>query len=1532
MNKPQEGLYPLNDSEILGNGSKGVETYPDYQPWADSSGPGTGSGDGKDDKMNSSYLSKGYFESPAVSNEYYSARNMVQATMFSSADNCSAVLNELSQHLANAYKTRNEVINKVKYESNNFRIPPRVTLTASKKEAWLRDLANPNFPLLKIGEKISHGIRNKVLVDTVASRNVPMNRAIWFTKCVLFGELITLKKKHHSRTQINSPHPQHVNLSWDKVEAQWFQEWTQQVVDYIYKYSKEMNTINSVERKQLYMAKYHYIFQYVESLYVECLLDKNYFLSLIFKLFKEGLPLDPLEISQILALTKLDEDGYDIDSSFDQVDFNYGQRLTALAMVKVFWKDILKFDYLCKELSELLLLNYFFIENMSTLKLNTNVELPESIKLNLLSQISSTITYLFKSNSNVFIIPNYWVVVRGTLYKILLNENIDFETGEREDFLKQLEITAYRNESLMLNMKQVKSVYNDGQLSHKESAYTSINRNADDILRMVQQLNDLKLNDELAELLKPSSKSKKVSWRIYLHLVLMWSITSIVNKNSTEGILIVCNFIKKRVVQKLSNHNLKVEFENEILETLYNVAENYNAKIIEYNFYVLINELYQLKILTISAYLRKLIASGIFHIANENEMLHYNSPVKIHLAILQNLPVINNKQCNNILQKWNPDGCTFKEYLDAGKDTLRKEFLEKILHNSFDSDFEAKTLSIRKLDVGIKFLLINWLTTELKNEISASPKLVHINPSIITNIYYLYLWCDNLTVFFKDVVKFILKNEGGMIISYMDSLYLIAKLTMKHFKLVKFLAGTFSEIATGYELFNLIILSYRDLISNEFDYFKFGQVWSFIDGAVERNPTLKLQKKDSLKLSGVFDKTIIESPMKINPPDTHISTRSNDRLPLVEFYANLSFVLNHAKSTIDNTEIRDLLQNLHIEIEPINSELFISSILQRLSEAENEDIESYATKLLINSQQILHNEKSSLFEDVLQKFILEKINVSNNDFKTFAFLKTLVAYEIIPLNELLLFIRTNVTNEDQQKQIAFEILMKDNRNTLISTTKMLMLTMVRENFKSHFPLKFHTFMKQNITSPIPLSYLFQHYPKEAIHYMEHAIVCNPRFFYNELIFDFTPDDLTHLATLIVDIPENIQVNNLDDLPKVACLVDEVNMPVFQLLLRATTIKDLGDLPYDTQRHKMESTINSCIRQFQFGFSKNNSYFGELFTSLTSEHKSLVLEILEDIFLLSTEIKQDAETRSVNLKINGCDMNLLPIFNDFFKKFSASSTTMMNTNEAFFDNLCSFLSKLIVLLEQKLRGTDIENDLRDTISIFLRILIIHKLSLTSIILNQNNKLMKFVKDLISLINCELLCNENDKLKILLYDLLLLMKTSLTQGVSLLMENDSNGDTTSPGMLQAHTSPSTDGKTGDSHSPGTICSKPNSTDLSSIFTLPEPTIDNPLEKYIDDSKVDTVITLEEEELSRGGDIHYVNNANLVLVQARNDTVPLTNPFSILGETSSTTDSPSKPATKPFHLKSFEIFEDSSQLLNDGCINLHFFDAYTIRENLP
>ena len=65
-----------------------------------------------------------------------------------------------------------------------------------------------------------------------------------------------------------------------------------------------------------------------------------------------------------------------------------------------------------------------------------------------------------------------------------------------------------------------------------------------------------------------------------------------------------------------------------------------------------------------------------------------------------------------------------------------------------------------------------------------------------------------------------------------------------------------------------------------------------------------------------------------------------------------------------------------------------------------------------------------------------------------------------------------------------------------------------------------------------------------------------------------------------------------------------------------------------------------------------------------------------------------------------------------------------------------------------------NSINDTISIFLRILIIHKLYLCSMISRNTNEenVILFVTKLIDLLNSDYLTNHNDKLRILLYDLL------------------------------------------------------------------------------------------------------------------------------------------------------------------------------------
>lgn len=104
-------------------------------PWKDHTQLSTDQQEKQHQRLNNaSYLNKGYFEAPQVANEYYSARNLILATVFLSNDNCNTVVKELSAYLTNAYKTRNEVINKIKYDSNHFKIPNRVTLTSNKKK------------------------------------------------------------------------------------------------------------------------------------------------------------------------------------------------------------------------------------------------------------------------------------------------------------------------------------------------------------------------------------------------------------------------------------------------------------------------------------------------------------------------------------------------------------------------------------------------------------------------------------------------------------------------------------------------------------------------------------------------------------------------------------------------------------------------------------------------------------------------------------------------------------------------------------------------------------------------------------------------------------------------------------------------------------------------------------------------------------------------------------------------------------------------------------------------------------------------------------------------------------------------------------------------------------------------------------------------------------------------------------------------------------------------------------------------------
>lgn len=76
-----------------------------------------------------------------------------------------------------------------------FKPPPRVTLTDTKKETWLRDLANPSISLRRLSRTIPHGVRGKSLLEQCLSKNVPTERAVWLAKCVGANEIRAFKRK-----------------------------------------------------------------------------------------------------------------------------------------------------------------------------------------------------------------------------------------------------------------------------------------------------------------------------------------------------------------------------------------------------------------------------------------------------------------------------------------------------------------------------------------------------------------------------------------------------------------------------------------------------------------------------------------------------------------------------------------------------------------------------------------------------------------------------------------------------------------------------------------------------------------------------------------------------------------------------------------------------------------------------------------------------------------------------------------------------------------------------------------------------------------------------------------------------------------------------------------------------------------------------------------------------------------------------------------------------------------------------------------
>ncbi|KAI9848532.1 MAG: RNA polymerase II mediator complex subunit [Sclerophora amabilis] len=226
----------------------------DFFPWT---------GQHPEDVLSEHAIKHGYFDKTQTpQNEYQSARPSIWPALKQKTG-----LQTLSSLFVSVLEQRQSQ-GRITAPST-FKPPPRVTLTDTKREAWLRDLANSAVPLRRLSRTIPHGIRGKILLEQCLSKNIPTGRAVWLAKCVGANELRAVKRKGANATFAMGN------------EVKWIRDWTVFVEQFM---ESIVGSVGSAEWK----AKMIYAARFAAHLYSENLLDQEHYLRWVLASFKRA--------------------------------------------------------------------------------------------------------------------------------------------------------------------------------------------------------------------------------------------------------------------------------------------------------------------------------------------------------------------------------------------------------------------------------------------------------------------------------------------------------------------------------------------------------------------------------------------------------------------------------------------------------------------------------------------------------------------------------------------------------------------------------------------------------------------------------------------------------------------------------------------------------------------------------------------------------------------------------------------------------------------------------------------------------------------------------------------------------------------------------------------------------------------------------------------------------------------------------------------------------------------------------------------
>ncbi|KHN98755.1 Mediator complex, subunit Med12 [Metarhizium album ARSEF 1941] len=310
--------------------SKGLFSgHADFFPW---------SGNHHEDEWSTEAIQKGTWDRGSQ-NEASSAR----IAIFPSLKQKSGLnaLSTIFMGVLNQRRIRGQIT-----APSTFKPPPRVTLTDTKREIWLKDLANPAISLRRLSRTIPHGIRGRTLLDQCLNKDVPTERAVWLAKCVGANEIRAFKRKGASGAFVLGG------------ELKWIRDWTVFVEQFI-------ESVVSAFGEPDWKPKVTYAIRLATCLYSEQLLDRDHYLEWIIS----GLENSPQSRIPMWMLI--------------------GQ---------IYWNDLLH-SRKCGRRLVFALLNH----------LNTIEHDPDrDILVQLSSQLSTLIISLIKTNPESFVCPPAW--------------------------------------------------------------------------------------------------------------------------------------------------------------------------------------------------------------------------------------------------------------------------------------------------------------------------------------------------------------------------------------------------------------------------------------------------------------------------------------------------------------------------------------------------------------------------------------------------------------------------------------------------------------------------------------------------------------------------------------------------------------------------------------------------------------------------------------------------------------------------------------------------------------------------------------------------------------------------------------------------------------------------------------------------------------------------------------------------------------------------------------------------------------------